>query len=123
MTDTKRDTKENKSHTPGPWAKGTINPMTQKISIGRPILNPVYTSTGGRGSQHVAECATRQDSSTEETEANAHLIASAPGLLTSLQEVVRICEALRYTAGLGKNQVERIERAKAAIAEATGRVS
>jgi hypothetical protein len=42
-------------------------------------------------------------------------------LLDSLQEVVRICEALRNTAGLGKTQLERIERAKTAITEATGR--
>ena len=39
-------------------------------------------------------------------------------LADSLAEVVRICEAMRYTAGLGKNQLERIARAKAAIAEA-----
>lgn len=44
-------------------------------------------------------------------------------LLDSLQEVVRICEAVRYTTGLGKNQLERVERAKAAIAEATGRAA
>ena len=44
-------------------------------------------------------------------------------LLSSLQEVVRICEAMRYTAGLGRNQVERIEKAKATIAKATGRAA
>ena len=44
-------------------------------------------------------------------------------LLASLQDVVRICEAMRYTAGLGKNQVERIEKAKALIAGRNGRAT
>jgi uncharacterized membrane protein YjjP (DUF1212 family) len=39
-------------------------------------------------------------------------------LTHSLSEVVRICEALRYSAGLGKNQLERIDRAKKILAEA-----
>ncbi len=38
-------------------------------------------------------------------------------LAGSLVDVVRICEALRFTAGLGKNQMERIDRAKATLAE------
>lgn len=41
-------------------------------------------------------------------------------LAESLTEVVRICEAMRYTACLGKNQLARIERAKAALTEAKG---
>lgn len=41
-------------------------------------------------------------------------------LAESLSDVVRICEALRYTAGLGKNQLERIEHAKTALVEVKG---
>ena len=38
-------------------------------------------------------------------------------LRARLGDVIRICEAVRYTAGLGKGQVERLERAKAIYAE------
>jgi phosphoglycerate dehydrogenase-like enzyme len=34
----------------------------------------------------------------------------------SLREMVRIVEAMRMTTGLGKNQIERLERAKALLA-------
>lgn len=36
----------------------------------------------------------------------------------SLREMVRIVEAMRLSAGLGKNQIERLERAKALLANA-----
>ena len=38
-------------------------------------------------------------------------------LLVRLQDVTRICDAVRYTAGLGKHQQERVESAKALIKE------
>lgn len=38
------------------------------------------------------------------------------GGLDSLRDMVRIVEAMRFTTGLGKNQVERLERAKAILA-------
>ena len=41
--------------------------------------------------------------------ATAELVEATEGLL-------RIIEAVRYTAGLGKHQMERVERAKKAIA-------
>ena len=44
-------------------------------------------------------------------------------LLESLSDVIRICDAIRYTAGLGRNQLERIQKARAAIAKATGRAA
>lgn len=34
----------------------------------------------------------------------------------SLREMVRIVEAMRMSTGLGKNQIERLERAKALLA-------
>ena len=55
--------------------------------------------------------------------ARLRVMHAGESLLTSLQEAIRICEAMRYTAGLGKNQLERIERAKATINEVTGRVA
>lgn len=49
---------------------------------------------------------------------DAKLIAAAPELLEALEDVTRILEAMRYTAGLGKNQLQRLEQARAAIAKA-----
>ena len=34
-------------------------------------------------------------------------------LVAALKDVCRICEAVRYTAGLGKHQWERVEKARA----------
>jgi len=42
---------------------------------------------------------------------------NAADLLTSLKDVTRILDVVRYTAGLGKGQLERLERAKAVIAK------
>lgn len=39
-------------------------------------------------------------------------------MLRSLKDIVRICEAIRYTVGLGKGQLDRIDRAKAIIKRA-----
>lgn len=36
----------------------------------------------------------------------------------SIQELARICEAVRYTAGLGKSQWDRVEKARAVAAKA-----
>ena len=44
-------------------------------------------------------------------------------LLDSLRDVTRIVEAMRYTAGLGKGQKERLEKARAVIAKATGKAA
>lgn len=59
--------------------------------------------------------------SEDESIANAKLMAASPRLLKSLKGIVRICEAMRYTIALGKNQLERIESAKALIVELEGR--
>lgn len=39
-------------------------------------------------------------------------------VIDALSNTVRILEAVRYTAGLGKNQVERLEKAKSVLKEA-----
>lgn len=44
--------------------------------------------------------------------------SDAPDLLDPLKDLIRIAEAVRYTAGLGKGQLERVEKAKVAAAEA-----
>jgi hypothetical protein len=119
MTDTKHiPNKSSSTHTPGPW--------TPCFTIYDGAKTSFHIAAFPHGScKPVAECAqplsTMIDHWTSaEIEANAHLIAAAPELLNSLQEVVRICEEMRYIVGLGKNQLERIERAKSVIAEAKG---
>lgn len=39
-------------------------------------------------------------------------------LVAALQDTVRMLEAVRLSAGLGKSQIERLERARAALAKA-----
>lgn len=34
-------------------------------------------------------------------------------LVAALKDICRICEAVRYTAGLGRHQWERVEKARA----------
>ena len=57
----------------------------------------------------------------KEALANANLMASAPDLLEALQGLVRYCEAVKYTAGMGENQLKRFEAAKVAILKATNK--
>lgn len=49
------------------------------------------------------------------------MAVSTQELLGALKDVTRIVEAMRFSAGLGRNQVERLDRAKALIAKAEGR--
>lgn len=94
-------------HTPGPWS---VSPADDTVVIDA-MRREVAAIDG--------------DYNTPDTwpqmEANARLIAAAPEMLDSLKDCVRMLEAVRYTAGLGKHQMERVERAKAAIAKAEGR--
>lgn len=55
-----------------------------------------------------------------EVDANARLMAAAPELLEACKGLVRYAEAVRHSAGMGKEQLKRLESAKAAIARATG---
>lgn len=41
-------------------------------------------------------------------------------LLASAKDITRILEAVRLTAGLGRGQIERLEKAKAVIAKTEG---
>lgn len=94
-------------HTPGPWRANSSliegpQMALQIASVSRPKLGH----------------APRSD---DEARANAALIAAAPDLLAALKDAARILEAVRFSAGLGKTQIERMERAKATIAKAEGR--
>jgi hypothetical protein len=108
-------------HTPGPW------------SVGRSILRE-----GGQYLEvavHVGEGATRGNcialvyqggegaisSRTEDVEANARLIASAPSLLASLKECVLQIEYLHERLQATGSGTAAIARAEAAIAKAEGR--
>jgi len=44
--------------------------------------------------------------------------AETSEVLGSLKDLIRITEAVRYSAGLGKTQMERVERAKEVAARA-----
>ncbi len=108
-------------HTPGKWvARRHQNAAYGARHGGRFVI---IAESPGEVDFFVAEqrhpMATGESES--QSEANARLIAAAPDLLTSLVECVRMLEAVRYTAGLGKHQMERLGRAKAAIAKAEGR--
>lgn len=46
---------------------------------------------------------------------------TAAELLEELKSALRMLVAVRYTAGLGKAQWERVERAQALVAKAEGR--
>lgn len=53
------------------------------------------------------------------TEGNARLLAAAPELLEALQGLVRFTDAVRVQVGMGRTQLERLAKARAAIAKAT----
>lgn len=56
------------------------------------------------------------------TPAHTHYTAQAriAELEKTLGDVLRIAKAVRYTAGLGKQQMERIDRAEAVLNAAKG---
>lgn len=103
------------AHTPGPWSEpaeyggGGLEITGNGRSIC--IIPPKRVLDGAR----VVET-TFRDLAIED----ARLIAAAPDLLVALTKLLPILEAVRYTAGLSGNQIERMKAARAAIARATG---
>lgn len=92
-------------HTPGPWkiTQESVDPEWHIITaVGGRIMANVHIEPGN----HMDE-------------ANACLLVAAPDLLAALRDILRILEAVRFTAGLGKKQMERIEKARAVLAKAT----
>lgn len=48
--------------------------------------------------------------------ANARIIAAAPEMLEALGGLIRIIDAMKMSTGLGKNQTERLEKARSLVA-------
>jgi hypothetical protein len=117
-------------HTPAPWyVSGTsgreheVRLLTNDGAI--PIMGPDPDQEAKRIA--LVDCQTRhkrgQGWQTEcaEREANARLIAAAPELLTELRQLVMDADDSGITAHYkGRGFDESIERARAAIAKATG---
>lgn len=87
---------ENKKHTPLPWTVGALNPMTGQIRISYKYYNSEFTSTGGIGSQPIADIINK------EVRANAEFIVCACNshyqLLGTLKQVDEFFTALgKYT--------------------------
>jgi len=100
---------ENK-FTPGPWEPTDLS--------GQPVNDPAVMSE-----KHCIATVWINDISRKQAVANARLIAEAPVLAESLADMLRIITAVRYTVGLGKKQMERVGRARAALSKATGAAS
>lgn len=95
-------------HTPGPW-------VTDAHVRNEMVLGP--------DGAYVADCcilASGNRRTGEVNAANARLISAAPTLLYACEGLVRYAEAVRHIAGMGANQLARLESAKAAIAKAKG---
>src|SRR5262249_39013946 len=96
-------------HTPGPWEVGLYSEFRDRYSINAQqwtALADVVVRLDG------------ESTPTGEGEANARLIAAAPDLLASLQEL----ERWFITEGSSDKKWPPFVRARAAIARATGRI-
>ena len=96
-------------HTPGPWSRAPyINSHAQSLTVVDVEGSEVATVRGWDGDG-------------DHREADAHLIAAAPDLLEALRDVT---DALaEHLSDLGRDhpeQAPRVQRARAAIAKATG---
>ena len=91
-------------HTPGPWE-----------AVGNLVRSPMVQPQGLSKGVQIAECRDAYFlSHTEESKANARLIAAAPELLEALQEMVSLVEMVIPFDG------PQQRKARAAIAKATG---
>ena len=97
----------NAKHTPGPWE-----------AVGNLVRSPMVQPQGLSKGVQIAECRDAYFlSHTEESKANARLIAAAPELLEALQEMVSLVEMVIPFDG------PQQRKARAAIAKATGEQS
>lgn len=93
-------------------------------ALARILSTPLKTDVrGGMSSVRVAadsfHVATISAGMNDQAE-YARLFAAAPDLLEALQGLVRFTDAVRVQVGMGKSQLERLTKAHAAIARATG---
>ena len=94
----------NAKHTPGPWE-----------AVGNLVRSPMVQPQGLSKGVQIAECRDAYFlSHTEESKANARLIAAAPELLEALQEMVSLVEMVIPFDG------PQQRKARAAITKATG---
>jgi hypothetical protein len=97
-------------HTPGPWK---VKAGTNAVLAGRKQI-----------CSHVNAASALPVNMLEDQEiaqANARLIAAAPELLDALQELTQIASVLEATClGDSRAKENRMDRARAAIAKATG---
>jgi hypothetical protein len=104
MTDTKHETIQNASHTPGPW--------TAKITpSGSAMPHKVFGAPHIDGGFYAALC-------TVSEEPDARLIAASPRLLKALVQVVAWAEP--ESGNFSTQEIEWLDEARVAIAEAKG---
>lgn len=70
------------------------------------------------GMKIAAVVAVSVDNPTPLEASRVRMMATAPELFDALADTLRILEAVKLSAGLGAKQIERMERAKAALAKA-----
>lgn len=98
------------SHTPERWFVGAMNDGL--FIINRPPRPaPVDHLTEGDPETEVIATVHGKGAL-----GRANKIAAAPLMYEALKDTLRILKAVRYTAGLGKKQIERIEAAEAVLA-------
>jgi len=85
--------------TPGPWRRNGHIGNAEWIVAAKPFAQ-IATVYG--------------PNVTAESDANAQLIAAAPGLYEALADIVRVLDSL------GQSKLERVEAARAALAKARG---
>jgi hypothetical protein len=104
-------------HTPGPWigAGPSFGDQFPRYTT------EITTEDERYGDGHIQICELPFHHHDEENEANARLIAAAPCLLDALQELTQIASVLAATClGDSRAKENRMDRARAAIAKATG---
>jgi hypothetical protein len=104
---TDREDRTAQPHTPGPWSIVEYGDGDSLVIHAGDDWRVCFMATPGES-----------PGAMQRIEANARLIASAPELLEALKELLQTVDA-QYRAGL-RWDPETVERARAAIAHATG---
>lgn len=102
--------------TPGPW---NVNLAIGGDFVAGRVIGWHVTAQPKGSCDAICERTDKTERSNDEERANARLIAKAPDLYHSLAEVLPILRAVRYTVGLGKTQLARIDQAEALLKSVT----